>query len=175
VPPGFYKKLEHLKINNMKLRIALLNIHGLVRGNNLEIGRDADNGGQTRYVFELAEYLSRHPKVKFVHIYTRLIDDPDVDKCYSKPVEIVNEKLDIRRIPFGGKKYKPKEYLWDYLDDFVSETIQHMNKFDIIPNWLHSHYGDAGYTAVELSKTSCCSSVLRISPTAQSALAIAFQ
>ena len=129
-----------------------MNIHGLIRGKNLEIGRDADNGGQTRYVLELAEHLSKHPKIKSVHIFTRLIDDPMVSLCYSTEKEIVNDKFEIHRIPFAGKKYFPKEHLWDYLDDFVSETIQHMKKLDILPDWIHSHYGDAGYAAVELSK-----------------------
>ena len=136
----------------MKLKIALINIHGLIRGKNLEIGRDADNGGQTRYIYELAEHLSKHPKVKSVHIYTRLIDDAEVSPCYAKPIEIINNRLDIRRIPFAGKKYKPKELLWNHLDEFVTGVIQHMKKHDLIPTWLHSHYGDAGYAAVELSK-----------------------
>lgn len=43
-----------------KLRISLINIHGLLKGSGLEIGRDADNGGQTKYVYELAEFLSQH-------------------------------------------------------------------------------------------------------------------
>lgn len=136
----------------MKLRIALMNVHGLVRGENLEIGRDADNGGQTRYVYDLAMHLSKHPKVKSVHIFTRLIDAPEVSKCYSIPKERINSKLEIHRIPFAGKKYQPKEYLWDFLDDFVSGTIAHMKKNEILPDWIHSHYGDAGYAAVELSK-----------------------
>lgn len=136
----------------MKLRIALMNIHGLIRGENLEIGRDADNGGQTRYVFDLAMHLSQHPKVKSIHIFTRLIDDPELSKCYSQEQEIINSKFEIHRIPFAGKKYQPKEFLWDYLDHFVSGTISHMKKLDILPDWIHSHYGDAGYVAVELSK-----------------------
>jgi sucrose-phosphate synthase len=83
------------------VRIALINIHGLLKGSGLEIGRDADNGGQTRYVYELAEYLARHPKVHHVHLITRLIDDPQLDASYSLPVEIISDKLDIRRIDFA--------------------------------------------------------------------------
>jgi len=32
------------------LYIALISVHGLIRGQNLELGRDADTGGQTKYV-----------------------------------------------------------------------------------------------------------------------------
>ncbi|MEP6806895.1 MAG: HAD-IIB family hydrolase [Flavobacterium sp.] len=134
-----------------KLRISLINIHGLLKGSGLEIGRDADNGGQTKYVYELAEFLSQHPDVEHVHIFTRLIDDPKLSPEYAVPVEIINEKLDIRRIPFLGKKYKPKEQLWDGLDTFVNGIVQHIKLHDIFPNWIHSHYGDAGYVASELS------------------------
>ena len=38
-----------------KYYIVLLSIHGLIRGKNLELGRDADTGGQILYVLELAQ------------------------------------------------------------------------------------------------------------------------
>ena len=134
-----------------KLRIALINIHGLIKGSGLEIGRDSDNGGQTKYLFELAESLSNHEQIEYVHIFTRLIDDPNLSQDYNLPVEIINEKLDIRRINFGGKRYKMKEQLWEHLDDFVNSAVQHIKAHNIFPDWIHSHYGDAGYCAVELS------------------------
>lgn len=134
-----------------KLRIALINIHGLVKGTGLEIGRDADNGGQTKYVYELAEFLSQHKDVEYVHLFTRLIDDQNLSSEYAVPIEIVNEKFDIRRIPFLGKKYRPKEQLWAGLDAYVNGVVQHIKLYDIFPNWIHSHYGDAGYVASELS------------------------
>ena len=34
--------------------LQLISLHGLVRGENIEMGRDADTGGQVRYVIELA-------------------------------------------------------------------------------------------------------------------------
>lgn len=134
-----------------KLRIALINVHGLLKGSGLEIGRDADNGGQTKYVYELAEFLSQHEDVAHVHLFTRLIDDPILSSEYAVPVEKINEKLDIRRIPFLGKKYRPKEQLWDGLDTFVNGIVQHIKVQDIFPDWIHSHYADAGYVAAELS------------------------
>ena len=134
-----------------KLRISLINIHGLLKGSGLEIGRDADNGGQTKYVYELAEFLSQHDDVEHVHLFTRLIDDKNRSSEYAVPIEIINDKLDIRRIPFLGKKYKSKEQLWEGLDTFVSGVVQHIKLHNIFPNWIHSHYGDAGYVASELS------------------------
>ena len=49
-----------------KLSIALVSIHGLIRGDNLELGRDADTGGQTLYVLELAQALARCEEVEKV-------------------------------------------------------------------------------------------------------------
>ncbi|MEZ5841577.1 MAG: hypothetical protein R3D02_14495 [Hyphomicrobiales bacterium] len=43
--------------------ILLISVHGLIRGQNLELGRDPDTGGQTLYVVELARALARRPDV----------------------------------------------------------------------------------------------------------------
>jgi len=133
------------------MRIHLYNIHGLIKSDGLEIGKDADNGGQTIYVYELARHLSQQPEVEYVHLFTRLIDDPNENPAYSQEIEPINEKCDIRRIPFAGDLYIKKELLWDHLDEFVENALKHMKKYDIYPDWMHSHYGDAGYVAKELS------------------------
>lgn len=134
------------------VRLLLINLHGLLKGTGLEIGRDADNGGQTRYVYDVAHFLAQSDRVARVDIFSRLIDDDDLDDAYSVPVEVLGDKLTIHRIPFGGRKYRPKEDLWAYLDDFVAGALHHIREHDLIPDWIHSHYADAGYAAVELSR-----------------------
>ena len=42
----------------MRLKFLHLHLHGLIRSKNLELGRDADTGGQTQYVLELVKSLS---------------------------------------------------------------------------------------------------------------------
>ena len=39
----------------MRLKFLHLHLHGLIRSKNLELGRDADTGGQTQYVLELVK------------------------------------------------------------------------------------------------------------------------
>ena len=39
------------------LHICLISVHGLIRGNELELGRDADTGGQVLYVVDLSQAL----------------------------------------------------------------------------------------------------------------------
>ncbi|GAA5224693.1 HAD-IIB family hydrolase [Membranihabitans marinus] len=136
---------------DLMLRIHLYNIHGLIKSTGLEIGKDADNGGQLIYVLELARHLSQHPDVEHVHIFTRLIKDPKEFPEYGLEVEKINDKCDIRRIPCGGPLYMRKEKLWNHLDEFVANTFLHIEKHNIKPDWIHSHYGDAGYVAKEIS------------------------
>ena len=40
------------------MNILLLSLHGLIRGSDLQVGLDADNGGQIVYVMELTRACS---------------------------------------------------------------------------------------------------------------------
>lgn len=101
------------------LYIALISVHGLIRGENLELGRDADTGGQTLYVLELAQALSEQPQVGKVELITRRIEDAAVADDYAAAKETINDKLSIIRIDAGPNGYLPKEQLWDHLDSFA--------------------------------------------------------
>jgi len=128
-----------------KLYITLFNTHGLIRGNNLELGRDADTGGQTLYVLEMAHALARHKDVERVELITRLINDPNIDNDYANPLEFITDNFRIVRIEAGPKEYIPKEQLWDHLDVFADNTAHYLARQSRQPDILHSHYADAGY------------------------------
>lgn len=139
-------------MNNKGLYIQLYSIHGLIRGHDLELGRDADTGGQTKYVLELANMLSTFAEVEKIELVTRLISDKKVSTDYSVPVEKINDKLDIVRIRAGGGKYHRKELLWNYLEEFIDKSIKHLKAKKRLPDFIHSHYADAGYVGSELAK-----------------------
>ena len=40
------------------MKFLYLHLHGLIRSNSLELGRDSDTGGQTQYVLELVKSLA---------------------------------------------------------------------------------------------------------------------
>ena len=42
------------------LYILMISVHGLIRANELELGTNADTGGQTKYVVELSKALSEN-------------------------------------------------------------------------------------------------------------------
>jgi len=135
-----------------KLYIQLFSIHGLLRSKNMELGHDADTGGQIKYVVELANALSQKKEVRQVDLFTRLISDKIVSDDYANAVEAVNEKFNIIRIQCGGKKYIRKELLWPHLDEYVDKTIKYIKRHQAIPDIVHGHYPDAGYVAMQLSE-----------------------
>ncbi len=137
---------------DQSLYIQMFSIHGLVRFENPELGRDADTGGQVLYVIELAKHLSRLPEVRKVDLFTRLIDDPRVSNDYARPAEELNDKCRIVRIQCRGKRYMRKELLWPHLDEFVDKTIKFIKKKNDCPDLFHGHYPDAGYVAMKLSE-----------------------
>ena len=138
--------------NKKGLYIQLYSLHGLIRGKELELGRDADRGGQIKYVFELASMLSTFPEVEKVELVTRWIYDKKVSPDYSVPIEKVNDKFDIVRIRAGGGKYIRKELLWNYLEEFSDKSIKYLKAKKRLPDFIHSHYADAGYVCTELTK-----------------------
>ncbi|XP_059431398.1 probable sucrose-phosphate synthase 1 [Corylus avellana] len=161
-----------------KLYIVLISIHGLIRGENMELGRDSDTGGQVKYVVELARALGSMPGVYRVDLLTRQVSSPDVDWSYGEPIEMLTPRdseglMDdigessgayIIRIPFGPKeKYIPKELLWPYIPEFVDGALSHIIQMSralgeqiggghpIWPVAIHGHYADAGDSAALLS------------------------
>ncbi|KAK1305667.1 Sucrose-phosphate synthase [Acorus calamus] len=161
-----------------KLYIVLISLHGLVRGDNMELGRDSDTGGQIKYVVELARALAMMPGVYRVDLFTRQVSAPDVDWSYGEPTEMLTpgsydlEGHDVGescgayiiRIPFGPRdKYLRKELLWPYIQEFVDGALAHILNMSRVlgelkgggqPVWpyvIHGHYADAGDSAALLS------------------------
>ncbi|KDP31602.1 hypothetical protein JCGZ_14827 [Jatropha curcas] len=155
-----------------QLYIVLISIHGLVRGENMELGRDSDTGGQVKYVVELARALANTKGVYRVDLLTRQITSPEVNFSYGDPIEMLSCPPDgsgssgayIIRIPCGPReKYIPKESLWPHIPEFVDGALSHIvNMARAIgeevnggkPTWpyvIHGHYADAGEVASHLS------------------------
>nr|VFJ58304.1 MAG: sucrose-phosphate synthase [Candidatus Kentron sp. DK] len=135
-----------------KLYIALISVHGLIRGTNLELGRDPDTGGQTLYVVELARALNAHPDVERVDLFTRRIVDTTVDADYAEPEESLGEKARIVRVDAGPEGYIRKEELWDHMDAFADNMLNYFREIDRTPDIVHSHYADAGYIGVRIAR-----------------------
>ncbi len=136
----------------MGLRLLHLNLHGLLRSHDLELGRDPDTGGQTLYVLELVKGLAARPEVEKVDLLTRLIQDRRVSSDYSTTFEPIVPGANIIRLPFGPKRYLRKELLWPYLDDLADQLVIRLQEQEYLPDWIHAHYADAGYVGSLVSR-----------------------
>ncbi|KAG5047740.1 hypothetical protein JHK86_017146 [Glycine max] len=159
--------------NSRNLYVVLISVHGLVRGENMELGRDSDTGGQVKYVVELARALANTKGIYRVDLLTRQIASPvEVDSGYGEPIEMLSCPSDgsdcggayIIRLPCGPRdRYIPKESLWPHLPEFVDGALGHIvNMARVLgeqvnsgkPTWpyvIHGHYADAGEVAAHLS------------------------
>ncbi|MCW8964695.1 MAG: HAD-IIB family hydrolase [Gammaproteobacteria bacterium] len=135
----------------MNKYLLLISIHGLIRGHDLELGCDADTGGQTKYVVDLARALASSEGVGQVDLVTRRIVDPLVSDDYQQPIEALSDNARIIRIDAGPEEYIPKEQLWDHLDSFMDNLVNWLNGQEGMPDLVHSHYADAGYVGIRLS------------------------
>ncbi len=140
-----------MKKLSTKLYIVLISPHGLIRGNDLELGRDADTGGQTKYVVELARALGERPEVERVDLLTRRVVDPLISSDYAEPVEKLSRKSRIVRIDCGEPGYIPKEELWDSLENFTDNALAYLHEQQQQPDIIHGHYADGGFIGMQLS------------------------
>jgi len=133
------------------LYITLISLHGLIRGKDMELGRDADTGGQILYVVELARALAEQDSVARVDLFTRRVIDSKVSDDYAVPVEPLSMKANIIRLPFGPRRYLRKEALWPHLDGFIDQALQYVRQIGQLPDVIHGHYADAGYVGARLA------------------------
>lgn len=133
--------------------LQLISVHGLIRGHNVEMGRDADTGGQVRYVLELATALAQCEGVEQVDLFTRRIQDKRVASDYGEETEQLGPRCRLVRLPCGGNRYIRKELLWPTLDEFVDAVVSFTRREGRLPAVVHGHYADAGYVAKEVAAT----------------------
>jgi sucrose-phosphate synthase len=134
-----------------RLHLLFISVHGLIRGKDPELGRDADTGGQTRYVVELARALGAHPQIARVDLLTRRVLDSSVSADYARHEEMLSDTARIIRLDCGEDAYLPKEHLWDCLDVFADNALHWLRENELTPDIVHSHYADAGYVGIRLS------------------------
>lgn len=139
------------KTETNSLYITLISVHGLIRGENLELGRDADTGGQTLYVVELARALAKQPNVARVDLLTRRVIDPKISSDYAAPEEKLSENAYLIRLDCGPRRYLRKEVLWPHLQGFIDRALQHVRSVGRVPDIIHSHYADAGFVGARLA------------------------
>ena len=139
-------------MSGVGLRLLHLHLHGLFRSRDLELGRDADTGGQTLYVLELARSLALRSEVDQVDVITRQIHDRKLSVDYSQREEAISPGARILRFPFGPRRYLRKELLWPHLEELADQLVDHLRQPGQRVDWIHAHYADAGLVGALVSQ-----------------------
>lgn len=103
----------------------------------------ADTGGQVVFVLELSKKLAQLGYE--VDIWTRQFEN-------QPSVDIVNERVRVLRIPCGGAKFIPKEYLFEVLPEWSENAIRIIRKSGVHYQFINSHYWDAGLAGQQLAE-----------------------
>lgn len=138
-------------IDEKGLYLCMVSVHGLIRGQEPELGRDPDTGGQVGYVLDLVRALANNASVDKVDLLTRKVESSLVSTDYSVDEEPLGPCSRIVRLRCGPRRYIRKEALWPYLDEFVDRALQHFRAQPRLPDIIHTHYADAGYVGLQLS------------------------
>ena len=119
----------------------MVSTHGYVAANP-PLGA-ADTGGQVVYVMELAKKLGQLGYD--VDVWTRQFEgQPQMDT--------VNGRVRVLRVPCGGEKFIPKEYLYEDLPEWSENALRFIKKHKLSYQFINSHYWDAGVAGQRLAE-----------------------
>lgn len=133
--------MSALTFDPKRPRIAMVSTHGYVAAHP-PLGA-ADTGGQVVYVLELAKKLGQLGYD--VDIWTRQFEgQPQMDS--------VNGRVRVLRVPCGGDKFIPKEYLYEDLPEWSEHALRFIKKHRLKYQFINSHYWDAGVAGQRLAE-----------------------
>ncbi len=102
-----------------------------------------DTGGQVVYVLELSKKLARLGYE--VDIWTRQFEN-------QPALEYVSDHVRIIRVPCGGRRFIPKEYLCDFIPEWTENAERFLHFHGLGYEFINSHYWDAGIAGHLLSE-----------------------
>jgi mannosylfructose-phosphate synthase len=136
------KAQDSLRADSVRPRIAMISTHGYVAAHP-PLGA-ADTGGQVVYVLELSKKLAMLGYE--VDIWTRRFED-------QLELEPVGDHVRIIRVPCGGRRFIPKEYLCDALPQWTDNALRFIRRHSLGYQFINSHYWDAGIAGQQLGET----------------------
>ncbi len=142
IEPALSEVPDLLHADSFLPRIAMISTHGYVAAQP-PLGA-ADTGGQVVYVLELSKKLAQLGYE--VDIWTRQFED-------QPELEFVTDQVRIIRVPCGGPKFIPKEYLCKSIPQWSANALRFINKHRLAYEFINSHYWDAGLAGQQLSES----------------------
>lgn len=109
-----------------------------------ELGK-TDTGGQVLYVLQLARALNGLGYQ--TDIFTRWFDRS------KEQIEPLPDCSGVRviRIPAGGWKFIPKEFIYPVLDELTENMVRFMVQQNLSYDLFHGHYVDAGIVGLQVA------------------------
>lgn len=133
--------MSALNFDPKRPRIAMISTHGYVAASP-PLGA-ADTGGQVVYVLELAKKLGQ---LGFdVDIWTRQFEG-------QPALDTVTGRVRVLRVPCGGDKFIPKEYLYQDLPEWSENALRFIKKQKLNYQFINSHYWDAGVAGQRIAE-----------------------
>lgn len=123
---------------------------GCLRPPPLPLGITEDSGGHLTYLWGAAEALAARRDVTEVELVTRLFDAPDLGADYSLPLQPCGDKLRIRRIDSGDRRYLSKEAAVADRPAFIAALLADLEARDVRPDLVHAHFADAAEVAIAI-------------------------
>jgi mannosylfructose-phosphate synthase len=102
-----------------------------------------DTGGQIVYVVKLSESLARLGYR--VDIFTRRFED-------QPAIETIGEGVRIVRVPCGGPQLIRKEWMCDFVPEWVANAEAYIGRHGLTYAFVNSHYWDAGLAGDRLAR-----------------------
>lgn len=123
-----------------KGRILMISEHAdpLARPGSKEVG------GQNVYVHDLAKELGSLGWK--VDVYTRW------DNRIKKQVINFAKNCRVIRIKSGPRQYTPRDFLFQYLPEFVDNIVAHKTEQKLTYNIIHAHYWMSGWSALKIGQ-----------------------
>ena len=126
------------------LKITLISIHGLIRARDPELGRDADTGGQVKYVLELARELAEPSECP----RSRVADPADRRPQTRRRLRPVGRADFARTRKSSESRSAPNAIcvksrcgrIWKCSSIRRCRTFKRTG----LPDIIHGHYADAG-------------------------------
>ena len=136
----------------MRLHILSLALGGCLRPEPVKYGITEDTGGHITYILGEMTALSKRDDVSLAEIVTRRFDEPTLGRVHAQPEQWVNDKLVIRRIDSGNRRYLAKEELGADRAAFIAAFLDDLRSRERLPDLIHAHFADAADVAFKVQR-----------------------
>ncbi|HET7313991.1 glycosyltransferase [Salinisphaera sp.] len=122
-------------------------LQGCLRAGAIEYGITADTGGHIQYLLALVAASAADPDIERIDIVTRAFDCDFSAHDYRCPVERIDDKITLYRLPTDTPGYLDKQALAGELDSFTRALGERIGRVMPRPDVIHAHYADAAEVA----------------------------